>query len=129
MVDVPVVTKHGEFNWIELQTRDAERAVRFYTSAIGWTFKAEDMPSGGTYWIGFASETPVCGVLTNNENLGDVSDRWFAYVHIDDVDREIANVEGLGGEVIRPPWDVPGVGRIALIRDPGGAEIGWVAPI
>lgn len=122
------MTKQGEFNWNELQTRDASAAIEFYKSTIGWTFEAEQMPSGGTYWIASAAGEPVCGVLTLDRGDVDPSDRWVTYVHIDDIDEAIAKVTPLGGLVLRSPWDVPGVGRVAMVRDPGGAELGWVRP-
>lgn len=124
------MTKHGEFNWNELQTRDAQKAIDFYGDSIGWTFEAEEMPSGGTYWICMASGKPVGGILTLNESDGERNpDRWVTYVHVDDLDEQVARVRDRGGEVLRAPWDVPGVGRVAMIRDPGGAELGWVTPV
>jgi len=29
---------------------------------------------------------------------------------------------------MRPIFDVPGVGRIAILTEPGGAGIGWITP-
>ena len=29
---------------------------------------------------------------------------------------------------MKPIFDVPGVGRIAILMDPGGAGIGWITP-
>jgi predicted enzyme related to lactoylglutathione lyase len=29
---------HGHFHWNELLTKDAERAKRFYTDTIGWSY-------------------------------------------------------------------------------------------
>ena len=124
------MTRHGEFNWVELQTRDAQKAIDFYSASIGWTFQAEEMPSGGTYWIGMASGKPVCGILTLDDDNGVTDpDRWVVYVHVDDLDDAVARIGDHGGEVLRAPWDVPGVGRVAMIRDPGGSELGWVTPV
>jgi hypothetical protein len=30
---------------------------------------------------------------------------------------------------MRPLFDVPGIGRIAILREPGGAGIGWITPV
>jgi hypothetical protein len=30
---------------------------------------------------------------------------------------------------MRPPFDVPGVGRIAIVRDVNGAVMGWMTSI
>jgi uncharacterized protein len=29
---------------------------------------------------------------------------------------------------MKEPFDVPGVGRIAMLTEPGGAGIGWMTP-
>ena len=123
------MSRHGEFNWNELQTHHSEQAIRFYRETIGWEFRPEHMPSGGTYWIGQSAGKPVCGVLELDGNDGPRgTDRWVTYVHVDDLDSAINRVERLGGQVVKAPWLVPGVGRVAWIRDPSGAEVGWVTP-
>ena len=33
-----------------------------------------------------------------------------------------------GGEIRRPPFDIPGIGRIAMIADPTGAALGLMTP-
>jgi len=53
---------------------------------------------------------------------------WLSYIAVDDVDTRVASVAGAGGTVVRAPWDVAGVGRIALVQDPSGAMIGWMTP-
>ncbi len=30
---------------------------------------------------------------------------------------------------MRPIFDIPGVGRIAILTEPGGAGIGWITPV
>lgn len=119
------MTKPGEFNWNELQTSNAESAIAFYGACVGWTFEAERMPSGGIYWLCMASGQPVGGILTLPERK---QDRWVTFIHVDDLDNAVAAVSDIGGDVLREPWDVPGVGRIAMVRDPGGAEAGFVTP-
>jgi predicted enzyme related to lactoylglutathione lyase len=123
------MTTHGEFNWNELQTHHPDEAIAFYQETIGWQFRAENMPSGGIYWIGLSSGKAVCGLLTLEGSEDNCEpDRWVAYVHVNDLDDAIARVQTCGGKVLRAPWEVPGVGRVAWIRDPGGAEMGWVTP-
>ena len=57
-----------------------------------------------------------------------VPPHWFSYLEVDDVDTRIAGVEANGGKVIRQPFDIPDVGRIAILADPTGAPIGWMTP-
>jgi len=33
-----------------------------------------------------------------------------------------------GAKLMKPIFDVPGVGRIAILMQPGGAGVGWMTP-
>jgi predicted enzyme related to lactoylglutathione lyase len=55
-------------------------------------------------------------------------EHWFSYVAVDDVDKRIKAARAAGGAVMREAWDVPGVGRIAIVQAPGGATQGWMVP-
>ncbi len=121
--------KHGHFHWNELMTRDAERAKRFYETSIGWSFEKMPMADGGTYWVASQDGQPVAGFfdLSGPEFLG-VPESWMAYLAVDDVDKRVAAAVGAGATLMRPIFDVPHVGRIAIITEPGGAGIGWMTP-
>jgi predicted enzyme related to lactoylglutathione lyase len=41
---------------------------------------------------------------------------------VDDCDAAVAKAQALGGAVTMPARDFPGVGRIALLKDPQGAH-------
>jgi predicted enzyme related to lactoylglutathione lyase len=119
---------HGTFYWNELMTHDAERAKAFYRETIGWTFEAMAMPNG-TYWIAKAGEAPAGGIFTmRGADFEGVPDHWMAYLAVDDVDARVAKAVAAGAIVCRPAFDVPTVGRIALLREPGGAAVGWITP-
>jgi len=34
-----------------------------------------------------------------------------------------------GGTLMRPVFDVAGVGRIAILKDPTGGVVGWITPV
>lgn len=119
---------HGSFFWNELNTRDPERAKAFYGDLLGWTFEAMSMPEG-TYWVAKAGERAVGGIFTmSGPEFEGIPEHWFSYVSVDDLDARVARVGGAGGEVLRAPWDIPGIGRIAIVRDSNGAAIGWITP-
>lgn len=124
------MTQHGHVVWIELNTRDPEIAKRFYADTIGWTADPMDMPEGGTYWVLKAEGTAAAGVFTMAGPMFDgVPDHWLTYVEVDDIDARTSRVEAAGGQIIRAPWTVPGVGRIAILRAPGGAVMGWMTSV
>ncbi|RQH27419.1 VOC family protein, partial [Okeania hirsuta] len=54
---------------------------------------------------------------------------WFTSIIVDDVDAMVAQTRELGGKIIREPFEVPGMARIASIADPSGSVFGIVTPI
>ncbi|MGH7185975.1 MAG: VOC family protein [Pseudomonadota bacterium] len=119
---------HGNFHWNELMTRDAERAKKFYVASVGWTFDAMPMPNG-TYWVAKIGGKPVGGILSmSGPEFEGVPEQWMAYLAVDDVDARLKQATAAGAKVMREPFDVPMVGHIAIIKEPGGAVIGWMTP-
>jgi predicted enzyme related to lactoylglutathione lyase len=53
---------------------------------------------------------------------------WMAYIEVDDVDARVAKAKRAGAAIAREPWHVDGVGRIAMLKQPGGGTIGWITP-
>jgi hypothetical protein len=54
---------------------------------------------------------------------------WLGYINVDDVDRSVASIEQAGGKVLMAAFDIPGIGRIALVSDPQGAPFYVMKPI
>ncbi|RAK58643.1 VOC family protein [Phenylobacterium hankyongense] len=121
---------HGRFIWYELMTPDIAGAKSFYGNVVGWT--SQDMPMpGGAYTILEADGAGVGGAmpLTDEVKAMGVPPNWTAYVAVDDVDAAARKAASLGGSVIRPPQDIPEVGRFAIIADPHGAVIAIMTPV
>jgi len=123
------MAEHGTFYWNELNTRDVEGAKAFYAATLGWTYEAMPMP-GFTYTLVKAGESTVGGIFDISEaQFEGIPNHWFAYIAVDDVDARVAGVAGAGGVTIKEPFDIPEVGRIAIVKDPTGAVIGWIEPV
>jgi len=119
---------HGSFHWNELMTRDVEKAKTFYGSAVGWSFDAMPMPNG-TYWVAMMGDKPVGGIFPmNGPEFAGMSERWVSYLAVDDVDARLKKATASGGKIMKPAFDIPGIGRIAFVEEPGGAMIGWITP-
>ena len=123
---------HGHFHWNELMTRDVEKAKRFYADSIGWTYDAMDSPDG-TYWIAKQGEAPVAGLFElKSPEFDGISESWIPYLAVDDVDARVEKAVALGAVLQRPIFDIRGVGRIAMLRQPAtdqpGAGLGWMTP-
>lgn len=123
------MTAHGQFHWNELMTHDVEQAKELYAECVGWSFDEMPMTGGGSYWIAMAADGPAGGIfeMSGPDHEGG-PDHWISYLHVDAVDAAVKKAVAKGAKVMRPPFDVPGVGRIALLEQPGGARIGWMTP-
>jgi uncharacterized protein len=123
-------TPHGNFHWNELRTRDAERGKRFYAETIGWTFEATSTPDGHTYWLALSDGKPVAGLFPlPSPKFDAVPESWMSFLAVDNVDARVAKAIAAGAKLMLPVFDVPNVGRIAMLMEPGGAGIGWITPV
>ena len=115
---------HGTFVWNELMTTDVEKAKAFYTKTVGWDIEAMSMPNG-TYWIAKSGGKPVAGLMAMAPGVpAGTPPNWLPYLEVDDVDGRCKAVTTNGGKVMRAPFDIPGVGRIAIVTDATGAAMG-----
>jgi len=120
---------HGNFYWNELMTRNVAQAKNFYGDVIGWTFEGMPM-ADGTYWVAKSGDKAVGGIFEmKGPAFEGVPENWMAYLAVDDVDGRVKKAQGLGAALMKPIFDVPGVGRIAILREPGGAVVGWMTPV
>jgi predicted enzyme related to lactoylglutathione lyase len=119
---------NGSFYWNELMTRDAEAAKKFYCATLGWTFEPMEQGEGATYWLAKVGDESVAGIYSIEPNDQDTTEGWFAYVAVTDLSGALARATMGGGEVIREPFEVPGVGRIAIVNDNAGNTMGWMTP-
>jgi hypothetical protein len=110
-------------------TRDVERAKRFYQNTIGWSFEAMPMADGGTYWVAKLHGNSVAGIFSlNAPGYDGVPESWMSYLAVDDVDARVEKAMKAGAKLMKPIFDVPGVGRIAILQEPTGAGVGWMTP-
>jgi predicted enzyme related to lactoylglutathione lyase len=121
---------HGRFIWYELMTPDTAGAKAFYGHVVGWNSQDMPMPDG-TYSVLDANGAGVGGVieLPPEAKAQGVPPNWTGYVAVDDVDATASQAASLGGSVMRPPQDIPGIGRFAIIADPGGAVLAVMTPV
>lgn len=111
-----LVGENGAFCWWELQTNDMEKAKAFYISLFGWT--AGGSPDYVEWVHGGVS---MGGMLKIQAEWGAVPPNWQSYVMVPSVDDSAAKATELGGSVMAPPMDIPGMGRFAVLADPQGA--------
>jgi hypothetical protein len=114
---------NGTFCWVDLGTNDAPGAKAFYGGLFGWEF--DDLPTGdkGTYSTCRLRGKAVAGLYDRAETPG-----WGSYISVEDVDRATDRARALGAGVLVEPFDTPGGGRVATVRDPAGAAVSLSQP-
>lgn len=119
---------HGHFIWNELVTHDVEKAKKFYADTLGWSYEAVPAP-GGTYWIVKLGEQRIGGMFPlQGAEFADVPEGWLPYIDVDDVDARVKKAQAGGAKLMRPIFDIPNIGRVALLTEPGGAGVAWMTP-
>jgi len=114
--------QHGAFSWCELMTTDLQEAKAFYAQLFGW--ETEDMVFPDmTYSLIKKDGKEIGGGIFA---MPDRPAMWSTYVTVNDVDETVQLAEQLGATVLLPPYDIPNVGRISVIKDPQGATINLI---
>ena len=113
--------QQGDFIWYELMTPDPEGARRFYSAVVGWTIDGQPAGDMDYRMIG-APDGNAGGMLklTTDMIAGGARPCWMGYIGVDDVDVSVGATVAAGGTIIMPAYDIPGVGRIAMVSDPQG---------
>lgn len=110
----------------EIPADDVLRAKAFYEKVFGWKIKLFPMPAGGPEYYGVTTrkegEAGIDGGLMKRSMPG----QPFAnYVSVKSIDDFMSKIQANGGEGIMPKQEIaPGMGWIAVFRDPEGNMMG-----
>ncbi len=130
---MPTIERHtaNSISWVDLAAKDLDGAIGFYTDLMGWT----TFNDGETdYHIFMNGDLPVAGAMAITPEMEGMPSVWSVYVAVNDADATLAEAEQLGGRIARPPFEIPGGGRIAMMSAPdmstlclfeGGSENGF----
>ena len=113
---------HGAFVWYDLMTTDAKAAEVFYRDVVGWDATDSGMPDRSYTMLSMGGDQ-VGGLMPIPKEACDRGGKpmWTGYIGVEDVDASVKELKAKGGTVKRPPEDIPGVGRFAVVTDPYGA--------
>lgn len=127
-IGAEVVNEAGAVVWNELNTRDPEAAKSFYGTVFGWGFEEREFETG-TYNTLKVGESTVGGMIDITGRAPDeVPAHWLVYFAVDDTDVTVAKATDSGGSVALAPFDITGVGRIGILKDPFGAVFAVMTP-
>lgn len=107
----------------ELGTSDSEAAKKFYTELFGWD--TDDKPIGPSMvYTTLKQDGKDVGALyqLTAEMVSErVPPHWLSYVSVTSADESAEKAKSLGANVMKGPFDVFTVGRMAVVKDPTGA--------
>ena len=98
----------------EISAQNRDVGGKFYSDFCCWrsqqfteinygTFEAGGGPRGGLNPVGNEQPAPI-----------------MVYIHTDDIDASLQEIEKSGGKLVRPTDEVPGMGQFAYFSDPTG---------
>lgn len=121
----------AKFIWYELITPDVDAAKTFYDSVVGWDVAGTSEFPNGYRMIGRSDGGFAGGVLPLTDDMRSHGARpvWLGYVNVDDVDSALANMEADGASALLAPFDIPNIGRVAMVADPAGAPLYIMKPM
>jgi hypothetical protein len=108
--------------WVDTSQADPQAAAAFYGELFAWEVE-DTMPpeSPGSYLIARLRGGDVAAIAGRREETPEAPE-WSTYVWVDSADEAAAKAWAAGGRVMMEPFDVPGAGRMAVLRDTEGAE-------
>ena len=123
-------TTPSSFIWYELVTSDIDAAAKFYRDVVGWSMSPAGAPGMDYRQLSIGGAT-IGGAMAISPDAAANGMRpvWLGYLNVADVDESVARIVAAGGASHMPAWDIPGVGRIAMVGDPQGAAFYVMAPI
>jgi predicted enzyme related to lactoylglutathione lyase len=110
----------------EIPADDIEKLRKFYSGLFGW--KIEKIPGSMEYWgietvpvdeKGMPLRHGVNGGMIKRQNL---QHKPVNYIAVESVDEYTLKIEKLGGKIIVPKMEVPGIGWWAFAIDPEGNQ-------
>ena len=122
------------FCWDELLSSDPAGAETFYRAVFGWEPEHLDMEKFGGYTLlrrpGVTDDTggdkSAGGLMKLPEGLP--GSFWLTYIAVENCDATVDKAASLGGKVLMPGTDIPGIGRFAAFLDPQGAAFSVLEP-
>lgn len=113
---------HGDLGHFEIPADDIQRAKRFYEGVFGWQFSSADSMPDYEMFTSPSGKVQSGGAIgKRGDTAGEVARQ---YVTVDSVDAALTKTQELGGSIVVPKDEVPGMGLWAAIKDTEGNEIG-----
>ena len=111
----------GHFVWHDLMSTNKTGSLSFYKTLFGWEENTINMgPEVGDYTMFRVNQRDIGGIIPLNPE-DKIPSHWISYISVHDIDSACLIMKDKGATIHRPPFEIPGVGRMAILEDPTGA--------
>ncbi len=111
----------------EVRADNAERAKKFYESALGWKIEKTAMPGVGMdYWMVMTGEGPGIdgGLYERKDSPMRKLNSFDCTILVDDIDKVVAAIKATGGKIEpwegKEKWEMKGLGWFSRAMDTEG---------
>jgi predicted enzyme related to lactoylglutathione lyase len=110
--------------WLDITAVDAPASRAFYAELFGWRIDVVEELDYGLV----RTDAPLAGGIGQAAAANPHPAGVVTYVPVDDVAAAVTRAVDAGGALLVAPWELPGMGTMAVIGDPDGNRIGVWAP-
>lgn len=107
--------------WFDITAEDAARFRTFYGELFGWEINVDESRS---YGIVEATPEQLPGGIGQAGKENPHPAGVVMYFAVNDLESALERAERLGGKRAVPPWEIPGLGKMAVFHDPEGNRVG-----
>jgi predicted enzyme related to lactoylglutathione lyase len=107
---------------VEIIGQDAVKLQKFYGDLFSWKVGQAMGPEMGYYGLIDGESSGLAGGI--GQDMDGPGNRVTFYVQVPDLQAKLDEAVKLGGKVLMPPMEVPGVVTIAMFADPAGNTVG-----
>lgn len=114
------------FTWVDIPSKDFERAVRFYSALYGEQVRVDDSMGMKLGFLPMEGREGVGGDIVPPSSEQEPSAHGTrVYLSVEGMlDEALARAENAGGKIVKPKFHLEGAGFIAMIEDSEGNIIG-----
>jgi predicted enzyme related to lactoylglutathione lyase len=124
--DAPdVELKPGDWDWFELYVTDPRATADFYHDTLGFDVAPETNADRKSDFVLSSAGEARGGVAPLPPGVNS-KPSWLGVIRVANLDRSLATVRSLGGEVLVNPHSVEFGSRFAIVLDPTGGTVGLV---
>jgi uncharacterized protein len=118
----------------EIIGADPERLRGYYGELFGWQYDttgqvSREVSEPSNYGFIDRNTAPDgAGIPGGVGGGGGYRPQTVFYVGVDNVEQALQRAERLGGTRALDPWEIPGLGKMAVFEDPEGNRVGlWAS--